>query len=185
MAVIVPLTLVFGLLGRRGDPRDRRRPDARLVRASSDAPPSRLPSVPSSVNSPRSCCSSARSTAFSTSAPHAAPTPHPPSRRLRPSSTARARHVPHSTPRWTTPAVSATKRLSSRAVSTTPRRPARRPTSPACPARGPKHERRRTFSRTPSVSWTTPWPTATAWHPGSTPRSPHVSRRCSRRARPR
>ncbi len=74
------------------------------------------------------------------------------------------------------PAASVRKRSLSRAVNIAPRRPARRSTSPAFPAPGPKHERRRTFSRTPSDSWITPWPTRAARPPAPTSSAPRWSR---------
>ena len=52
------------------------------------------------------------------------------------------------------PASTRTKPWSSRAANTTPRRPARRPGSPAFPVPDPKHERQTSFSPTRSMSWT-------------------------------
>ena len=164
MLAILPVTLVFGLLV------------GAVTRAIPSGPTRGWPGIVGR---------GAVATVVSTSRPHATPNLPPPSRRQRPTSTGRATRAPRSTTRSNRPADTATRRWSSHAASTTPRRTARRPASPETLASGPKPKRPTSFSRAPSLSWTTPWPRVTAEHPSWTPRSPTASRRSRRHARPR
>ena len=98
MAVVVPLTLVFGLLVgavSRAIASGPTRGWSGIV----GRPPSRLPSVSSLANSPLSVLFSGPIDRVLDERAAPAQTPHPPSRRLRPTSTAPGRHAPHSTPR--------------------------------------------------------------------------------------
>ena len=97
--------------------------------------------------------------------PSAPPIRRRPSRKRRHPSNNHETRALHSTTPSSKPARTRTKRWSSRAANTTPRRPARRPESPACPVPDPKRERQTSFSPTRSMSWTMPWRLAIAKHP--------------------